>query len=418
MLPPFFIALKYIQSKRYNRLPSLSFLTSFFGVFISVFALISVVSVMEGFKVEFERNIQGLRPHIKVYFLNQYGGIKIFNDYKEKREQITQNQILQNEIKNISGGLSGEAISSNASGSRLSGIILNALEPDGFYAKNLLKDNTSGKFEDEGIVIGSELAFNLGVRLGDEINLISPMFRKTPFGNIPIHKTYKVTGIFNVGMHFYDSSFAFLTTQQGMSFLQKEGAEYLEIMLTNPNNLQNIKAELFKVFNGQNIRITDWKTENKGFIDAINLQKAVMFFILMMFLLLASFIIFSGLSSLVMQKNKTTAILRTMGFSRIQVALTFFTVGSITVLPAIFLGILLGGLFVLNLESLKNYIENLFGTKIFDGAYYFLSYIPSELDLSTILQVSSLSLILCLIAITVPSLKAIRTNPIDALRWE
>ena len=412
MKPSSKIAIKYIKSKRYNYLPSLSFLTSFFGIFISVFALITVISVMEGFKQEFQKNIVGLRPHIKVYFIGEDYKIKQFTDYKQKSELISPL------VKNVSGGLSGEAILSDTSGKRLTGVIINSLETGGFYSRDLLKKHIKGEFKEGNfITIGSELAFNLGVQIGDEVNLISPQFRKTPFGNIPIHKTYIVSGIFNVGMHFYDSSFVFLNLPQGEVFLAKNGAEYLEVMVDDFNNLNEIKRQIFSIF-GKNVRITDWKTENKGFIDAINLQKSVMFFILFMFLILAGFIMFSGLSSLVMQKNKTTAILRTLGFSKLQVALTFFQVGMFTTIPAIFGGMALGSIFVLNLEKIKNYLEQQLNATIFDGAYYFLSYIPSHIEPKIILQVLFLSFILCFTAIIIPSLRAIKTEPIDALRWE
>jgi lipoprotein-releasing system permease protein len=406
-----FIALKFIKSKKHSFLPSLSFFTSFFGVFISVFALITTISVMEGFKQEFQKNILGLRPHIKVYFLDENYRIGQFQDYKAKREKLADVGIV-----GAVGGLSGEVIASDVSGKRMQGVIINAMEEEGFYSRDLLKKGTVGSFKD-GIVIGKEIAFNLGLSLGDEINLISPQFRKTPFGSIPIHKTFKVSGIFDVGMHFYDSSFAFLNLEEARAFFGKSGADYLEIMLFNPDNLDSAKQKISATFGG-NVRITDWKTENRGFIQAIALQKSVMFFILLMFLLLASFIMFSSLSALVMQKSKTIAVLQTMGFSGRQVASTFFQVGLFTALPAIIIGVLLGGVFVLKLEEIKNWLEGVLNAKIFDGAYYFLSYIPSHLEISVILQVVFVSCLLCFVAILIPALKAIKTKPIEALRWE
>ena len=411
MLASSFIAMKFIKSKKYSFLPSLSFLTSFFGVFISVFALITTISVMEGFKQEFQKNILGLRPHIKVYFDSKNYQIEQFNDYSAKRFKLPKEGIL-----NASGGLSGEVIASDSTGRRMQGIILNAMEEEGFYSRELLKNGTSGSFRD-GIVIGKELAFNLGVSIGDYINLISPQFRKTPFGSIPVHKTFKVSGIFDVGMHFYDNSFAFLNLKEAEEFFGKSGADYLEIIVSNPNQLDLIKRAITSSFNNA-VRITDWQSENRGFINAIALQKSVMFFILAMFLLLASFIMFSSLSALVMQKSKTIAILQTMGFSGRQVISTFFQVGIFTTIPAIFLGVLLGGIFVLNLEDIKNWLEGVLNAKIFDGAYYFLSYIPSHLEVSVIIQVVLLSFVLCFVAIIIPALRAVKTRPIEALRWE
>jgi lipoprotein-releasing system permease protein len=411
-----FIAIKYIQSKKYKFLPSLSFLTSFLGIFLSVFTLIATVSVMEGFKQEFQKTIIGIRPHLKVYFPKvYYGRPETFSDYKQKSIQLAGKEILHS-----GGGISGEAMVSH--NSKISGILFSGLEAEDFLARNILKSSIiSGNLEgfntSEKVIIGSEIAFLLGVKVGDKINLISPNFRETAFGAIPIHKTFTVGGIFKVGMHFYDSSYIFLPAKQAENFLGQKGVNFLEILVKDPNNLKPAISEIRKTF-GDSIFISDWKSENASFINAINLQKSVMFFILLMFLILASFIVFSGLSALVNQKNKTTAILRTIGFSPKQVVLTFLQVGLFTSIPALILGVSLGSLFVIKLEAIKNWLEQTLNTKIFDGAHYFLSYIPSKVEISTIIQISIIGFLLCFISVLIPSIKALKTKPIESLRWE
>ena len=412
-----FIALRYIKSKRYSFLPSLSFLTSFIGIFLSVFTLIVTICVMEGFKEEFKNNIIGIRPHIKVYLLNNSGKPEVINDYKSVASQVKRSEIIF-----ASEGITGEGMVTINGGSKLQGVIISGITKEGFLHRNLLANSiTNGsleRFDDgEDIIIGSELAFLMGVKTGDMINLISPNTRSTPFGSIPIHKTFKVAAIFHAGIYFYDSSFVFIPFKTAEIFFEQQGASFIEVMVRNPNNLESAKDEIRSNIK-RKIHISDWQSENKSFIDAISMQKSVMFFILLMFLLLASFIVFSSISSLIIQKNKTTAVLKTIGLSGFQSILVFVQVGMFAIIPAILLGTLLGCVFVLKLEDIKNQLETLTGSKIFDGAHYFLSYIPSKLEPTIIVQIIIISLSCGLLAILLPSLKVLKTKPIDALKWE
>lgn len=413
-----FIALKYIKSKKHDFLPSLSFFTSFIGIFLSVFALILVTSVMEGFKLEFQKTVIGIRPHMKIYF-HKNGNLLDIPDYKQKIAALEEQK---QEILHVGGGVSGEVMASNPSNNKLSGGIVSGLKIADFVQRKILKNsiksgNIDGFDEGDGIIIGSELADLLGLKVGNEINLISPIFRNTPFGNIPIHKTYKVKAIFNVGMYIYDSTAVFMPLKQAQVFFQKKNSvSFLEVILQNPNHLKGGGEEIRHIL--KDVYITDWQSENASFIKAINLQKSVMMFILFLFLLLASFICFSGLSNLVLSKNKTTAILRTIGLSKIQVTLIFLQVGLFTSLPAIILGMIAGSITAIKLDHIKNLLEHALNAKIFDGAHYFLSFIPSNIDFKLIFTIGCVSFLMCFISILFPSLKAINSKPIDALRWE
>lgn len=412
-----FIALRYIKSKRHSFLPSLSFATSFFGIFLSVFTLIVTICVMDGFKEEFKNNIIGIRPHMKIYFLNDAGKPSLIPDYKSEVRKIKGDDILF-----ASEGIGGEGMVTIKGGAKLQGVVISGITESGFLNRSLIsKSIISGALnnfdEEEDIIIGSELAFLMGVAVGDVINLVSPKTRSTPFGSIPIHKTFKVSAIFKVGIYFYDSAFVFIPFKMAEKFFDQEGANFIEVMVKNPNNLSIAKMEIGESLQ-RRIFISDWQTENKSFIDAINLQKSVMFFILLMFLILASFIVFSSLSALIVQKNKTTAILKTIGLSSFQSILIFIQVGMFAVIPAVFLGSVLGSIFVIKLEAIKNWLEGVTGSKIFDGAYYFLSYIPSKLEPMVIVQIVCISLVASLFAIILPSLKILKTKPIDALKWE
>lgn len=413
-----FLALKYIKSKKRKYLPSLSFFTSFIGIFLSVFALVVVISVMEGFKEEFQKTIIGIRPHIKI-FAEKNGKIV---DFPKKNLSLEQFYVEKN-ITHVGNGISGEVILINPLNERISGSIISGLQKEDFESRPILKNSViEGSLEhfnkEEGLIIGNELASQLGLYIGSEVNVVLPIFRKTAIGSIPIHKTFKVKAIFNVGMYFYDSTYIFMPLAAGEQFFRKEGkAGFIEILLQNPHRVKTTRKAL-ENYLGPGFYITDWQSENKSFIEAINLQKSVMFFILLIFLLLASFIMFSSLSSLVNQKNKSTAILRTMGFKKKEVMFTFFQVGIFTAGPAIIAGLCLGASFSYNLEKIKNWIESLLKAKIFDGAYYFLSYIPSSISGMLLFRIFLIIVGMCLISIILPSFKAIKTEPIESLKWE
>ena len=409
----FLISTRYLFSKKYKYLPSFSVVLAFFGVFISVATLILVLSVMNGFKEDFEKLIIGTRPHITIYPQNII--------FKNVNDIISD---LQNysDISSINPVANGEGVVSF--NGKTSGVMIKGVESNYFQARELLKRSIAqGEFKEGQVVLGIEIANKLGIEIGDTITILSSKMRKTLFGSLPIHKSYKVSGLFKVDMYIYDSSMVYLNIQDASALLFDEKnniilANALEITLKDPSQTEDVHFVLAQNNKLQGNYITNWKTDNQSFIDAIATQTAVMFLILSLFLIVSSFIIFSTLSSVVNEKKRSIAILQSFGMSGNEVMTIFTTFGVMITLPAILLGAIFGGTIALNIDDIKNWLETQTGSTIFDSAYYFLSYIPSKVHWRSVYNVCVFSVVLCMISVILPSLKARKVLPHEALRWE
>ncbi len=440
----FSISARYLFSKKYQYLPSFSVVLAFFGVFISVSTLILVLSVMNGFKEDFEKLVIGTRPHITIYPQNII--------FKNVNDVISDLQSYS-DISSINPVANGEGVVSF--NGKTSGVMIKGVESNYFQARELLKSSiVQGKFKEGQVVLGIELANKLGIKIGDTITIISSKMRKTLFGSLPIHKSYKVSGFFKVDMYIYDSSMVYLNLQDASALLfdetkkmlpQNENdnnmvdahkfnsnnietnninyenntlANAIEITLKDPDQTADVHFVLTQNNKLHGTYITNWKTDNQSFIDAIATQTAVMFLILSLFLIVSSFIIFSTLSSVVNEKKRSIAILQSFGMSGNEVMTIFTTFGIMITLPAILLGAIFGGTIALNIDDIKNWLETQTGSTIFDSAYYFLSYIPSKVHWKSVYNVCVFSVVLCMISVILPSLKARKVLPHEALRWE
>lgn len=366
---------------------------------------------MNGFKEDFEKLVIGTRPHITIYPQNAAFQVD---------EEIV-HSILQNlEVKVVNKVINGEGVLSF--GGKTSGIIIKGVEGLYFNASTLLsKSIIRGKMEQGGVVLGVELANKLGVNIGDSVTLLSSKMRKTLFGDLPIHKSYKVTGFFKVNMYIYDSSMVYLHLQDAAALLLdsiEQKANALEVTLKNVNKTEEVYKSLAKNLMQYGGYITNWKNDNQSFIDAIATQTAVMSMILFLFLIISSFIIFSTLSNIVNEKKRSMAIMQSFGMSSMEVMRIFITFGLIIVIPAIILGAIVGCVISVNIENIKNWLESQTGTMLFDSAYYFLSYIPSSIHWGSVVKVCSFSVVLCVFSILIPAIRSRKIMPHEALRFE
>ena len=406
-----FLSFRYTLSKRYKFLPSFSVALAFCGVFISVCTLILVLSVMNGFKEDFEKLVIGTRPHITVYpqsvtFQNEYEVIETILNIRE--------------IKAVNKVINGEGVLSFSG--KTSGVIIKGVEDAYFNASPLLsKSIIAGRLEQGGVVVGIELANKLGVNIGDTVTVLSSKMRKTLFGDLPVHKSYKVTGFFKVNMYIYDSSMLYLHLQDATTLLLDSvdpKVNALEIILDNAQKTEEVYKILAKSLIQYGGYITNWKNDNQSFIDAIATQTAVMSMILSLFLIISSFIIFSTLSSIINEKKRSMAIMQSFGMSSMEVMRVFITFGLIITIPAIIFGAIVGCVLSMNIENIKNWLETQTGTIIFDSAYYFLSYIPSSIHWGSVIKVCSFSVALCVISIVIPTIRSRKIMPHEALRFE
>jgi len=270
------------------------------------------------------------------------------------------------------------------------------------------------------IVIGYALANSLGLAVGEKIKVVIPKTDKTIFGNIPRFKTLQITGIFNIGMYEYDSNFVFTNPIIPRKLLMIEDNNYnkIELFTQDPNNIEQVQLEInnkIKTLNNQLYSLS-WKESNLSLINALNVEKNVMFLILTLIILVASMNIISGLIIFVKEKNKDIGILKTIGVSDLSIIKIFmsvgFTIGLIGTLSGAFFGII----FSLNIKSIQIFLENLFNTDLFAKEVYYLSSLPSQIDFFEVLLVVIISLIISIFSTLFPAYRSSKIEPINIIK--
>ena len=381
---------------------------SFLGIMLGVAILIIVMSVMNGFKTELTNKILGLNPHIVI----QPNGFNIENKYISK---------IENNFKDISLSktYSGEGVIIN--NDRAKGIIFKGVNIQEKKIKEFLKKNiVSGdvrKFKKNNVFIGSELAFNLDLKEGDRINLMSSTFVATPLGSLPKQENFNIAGIFNTGFIEFDQNIIFLTTEDALSIFDKDIKDQnLEIYLKDPLKANLYKKQIEK-FN-QNFFIYTWTDLNKSLFSALKVERNVMFIILALIIIVAAFNIISGLTILIKNKTKEIAILKTLGLNNTSIKKSFFLTGFTIGFFATISGIILGLIFSFNIEKVRVFLSTVFKLEIFPSDIYFLEKLPSEISLSSIFIIFILSLLVSAIASYIPARHISKMKTFRALKYE
>ena len=375
---------------------------------LGVAILIVVMSVMNGFKTELTKKILGLNPHIVI----QSNSFKIEDSFIRS---------LKKRIKNInvSKTYSGEGIvvtNDNAKGIIIKGVDTKNKKTSNFFEKNI----SSGKLDDfksNTVFIGTELSFNLNLKAGDKINLMSSAFIATPFGGLPKQETLTIAGVFNTGFNEFDQNFVFLNLVDALSLFDKEAYEQnIEIYLSDPMKADELKKEIQK--ENKNYYVYSWTDLNKSFFSALKVERNVMFIILTLILIVAAFNIISGLTILIKNKTKEIAILKTLGLSNNSIKKLFFLTGFTIGFFATFTGVLLGTIFALNIEKLRIILSSLFNFEIFPSDVYFLEQLPSEINIYSIIMICIFSLIVSALASYIPAMNISKMKTFQALKYE
>ncbi len=407
------IAIRYIKSRRVEGFISVSAWFSLVGIVLGVATLIVVMSVMNGFRTELVNRILGINGHLIVYKKN---GLSIENYHKI----VNQISDTQNVIA-VTPYLEGQALVKTKNS--VSGIIIRGTKWSDLPAKKLLwkslDNNTIENFKiKQNIILGYRLAQRLNLRVGDYISLISPNVMETAIGVLPIKQNFMVGGFFDIGMYEYDNNFIFIPWQKAEKFLStKQIAHGIEIFLNNPNITQNVYDDLSSKLD-ENLTIIDWKKRNSSFMNALDVEKNVMFVILTLIILVATFNIISSMIMLVQTKKSDIALMRTMGASKYLIIRIFMLTGSIIGILGTIIGAILGIIVSINIETIRNFISTLFGQELFSPQIYFLSTLPSNINFHEVLVVMGLSLSLTLLASIFPAWKAAKISPAEALRYE
>ena len=402
------ISLRNLRPKKKEGFLKIISIFSFLGIMLGVAILIIVMSVMNGFKTDLTNKILGLNPHIVV----QSNGFEIDESYILK---------LREKFKDISVSKTylGEGIiivNEQAKGVIFKGVNNNEKKIREFLKKNIINGDIN-KFKKNNIFIGSELAFNLNLNEGDNINLMSSSFVATPLGNLPKQENFNIAGIFNSGFVEFDQNIIFLTTEDVLSIFDKNiNDQNLEIYLKNPLEANLYKNEIQKI--NQNYFIYTWSDLNKSFFSALKVERNVMFIILTLIIIVAAFNIISGLTILIKNKTKEIAILKTLGLNNTSIKKSFFLTGFTIGFFATISGIILGIIFSYNIEKVRIFLSSVFNLEIFPSDIYFLEKLPSEINLNSIFIIFILSLLVSAIASYVPARHISKMKTFRALKYE
>ena len=402
------IAFKYLKARKKDGFLNIISIFSFIGISLGVAVLIIVMSVMNGFRTELISKIVGFNPHITV---------------KPYENSINLNKLNNSYLKSISTNLifsnSGEAIVISRDYTK--GLVLRGYYNNDFSNLEIIKKgNLSGnpKFlVNNNISIGKELSFNLNLKLGDKISIMSSSGIQTIIGNLPKQETFIVTSIFDSGLADFDSNIAFLNLETLEIFFDLEKKERnLEIYLNDPTNIVPIKSKVQEIFDNE--YILTWADMNSSLFSALKVERNVMFIILSLIIVVAAFNIISGLTILVKNKTREIAILKSIGVLNKSIIKIFFLVGITIGTSATIFGIFLGVVFSLYIENFRQFLSNTFDIILFPEEIYFLSKMPSEINPSSILIISLCSIFITIIVSIFPAIKASKLDPVKGLKYE
>jgi len=403
------IAFRYLKPKRKEGFLKIISIFSFLGIALGVAVLIIVMSVMNGFRTELIDKILGFNAHI------------IIKPYEKKIESQNLNELnsLSNIIEKTMFSFNGEGILINkdvTKGILVRGYLKNDLKKINLLQKGIYEGSLAN-FNKNTVSIGKDLAISLDLKVDDKITLMSSAGIQTIIGSLPKQESFTISSIFNSGFAEFDQNVIFMPVEDAISFFEASDDDlFLEIYLKKPQHVNEAKKKIQNLFS--DYFVYSWADLNKSFFGALKVERNVMFIILSLIIVVAAFNIISGLTILVKNKTKEIAILRTLGVSQKSIAKIFFLVGFSIGFFATLTGVLLGVLFSYNIEKIRSLLSDLFNISLFPEEIYFLSKMPSEIDLNSILIITLCSLAITVLVSIFPSYSASKLDPIKALKYE
>ncbi len=401
------ITLRYLKTRKKDGFLNVISIFSFIGISLGVAVLIIVMSVMNGFRTELIEKIVGFNPHAVV---------------KPYENPIDENLFNNKELNELSKifvySNSGEGVLINKDYTK--GLLLRGYLPNDYKKLDVVKNNSfngNKKLNPGYISIGKELSFNYNIKLGDKVLIMSPTGVQTIVGNMPKQKAFIVDSIFDSEISDFDQNIAFLNLYDLENLFDlKISNRNLEIYLKNPKSIEITKMKLENIF--QEYYVYTWSDLNKSLFSALKVERNVMFIILSLIIIVAAFNIISGLTILVKNKTREIAILKSIGVLNKSISKIFFMVGFIIGSLATMFGIILGILFSIYIESIREFMSKVFSINLFPEEIYFLSKMPSEINPGSILLIALCSIIITIIVSIYPAIKASRMNTSRALKYD
>ncbi|MEO5365960.1 MAG: lipoprotein-releasing ABC transporter permease subunit [Magnetococcus sp. WYHC-3] len=405
------IGLRYLRARKSQGFISLITFLTLGGIALGVAALIVVLAVMTGFKEELQRQILGVTSHVVVQSfsgsladdpvllerLRQHEGVKGAAPYVVAQSLFSANGV------NLGVVVRGVAVHN---GRTLSGLEQHVVEGD------------LGRLPDYGVALGRGLAANLGLDVGDPVTVLAPQTSVTALGTLPRVKRFRVAAVFDTGMHEYDHTLAYMHLQDAQTLFRLKGRlSGIELHGETPDQSLILAQQLREVL-GDQYWVRDWMDMNRNFFRALKMEKATMFVILFLVVLVAAFNIISSLIMVVMEKRRDIAILKTMGATSGGIMKIFMINGGIVGLGGTLSGAGLGLLLAFNLEGFIALVERVFGVQILSGDVYFIDHLPSEVLPEDFALVVGISLLISLTATLYPARRAARVDPVETLRHE
>ena len=401
------ISIRNLKPKRKEGFLKVISIFSFIGIMLGVATLIIVMSVMNGFRTDLTKKILGLNPHVTVEPNFSKISDNLKKNIKEEYEQIT-----------FENSINGEGIiitNQKTKGLMIKGVGLPYLS--NFISKNKLVNGKVKNFKKGSISIGAELAFDLDVKVGDKIDIMSSAIIETPFGGLPKQESYEVALIFSSGFFEFDKNLAFLNLEDAYSLLNKSKKDInLEIYLEEEMLADNLKKYIQKL--NKDVFVFTWTDLNKSLFSALKVERNVMFIILTLIIIVAAFNIISGLTILIKNKTKEIAILKSLGLSDRSIQKSFFLTGFIIGFIATLAGLIFGLIFSFYIEEIRIFLSSVFKLNIFPEDVYILDKMPSEINPFSVGLIFIFSLIITSLASFFPALIISKMKPSEALKYD
>ena len=402
------VTLRFLRSRKKDGFLNVISIFSFIGIGLGVAVLIIVMSVMNGFRTELVNKIIGFNSHLTI------------KPYSKKIDvNKLQNEKILNNLNYSLESNSGEAVILKNDTTK--GILLRGYSKLDFEKLEIINnENFNGiknSLEKDSISIGKELSFSLDLEIGDNVVLMSPSSLDTIIGSLPRQKSFIITSIFDSGLADFDNNVAFINLNSLEEFFNYSSDDRnLELFLKDPQNIENQKEITQRIFEDE--FVYSWADMNSSLFSALKVERNVMFIILSLIIIVAAFNIISGLTILVKNKTKDIGILKSIGVQNKSIVKIFFLVGILIGTSATIFGIFLGVTFSLYVENLRQFLSNTFNISLFPEEIYFLSKMPSEINISSIILIALCSIFITIIVSIFPAMKAAKLDPIKSLKYE